>query len=144
MIGLGGSASVLDQEDESRQVSTLCYCMGESAGDVLTSTNISEQDSKKYERVMKKLDEFFKVRRNVFLERAKFNSRSKRAGESADQYVTALYSLVETCDYKAETINEMLRDRLVVGMRDTALLQLDSELTLEKAKKSLRQKEAVK
>ena len=41
----------------------------------------------------------------------------------------------------------MLRDRLVVGIKDTALsqkLQLDSELTLEKAMKAVRQKEAVR
>ena len=41
----------------------------------------------------------------------------------------------------------MLRDRIVVGIRDTALserLQLDPELTLEKAKKTVRKKEAVK
>ena len=41
----------------------------------------------------------------------------------------------------------MIRDRLVVGIRDTALskrLQLDAELTLEKAKKSIRQRKTVK
>ena len=40
----------------------------------------------------------------------------------------------------------MLRDRLVVGIRDAAMsqkLQMDVELTLEKAKKAIRQKEAV-
>jgi len=41
----------------------------------------------------------------------------------------------------------MIRDRLVVGIRDSALserLQLDPELTLDKAKKMVQQKEAVK
>ena len=40
----------------------------------------------------------------------------------------------------------MLRDRLVVGIQDVALserLQMESELTLEKAMKMVRQKEAV-
>eukprot|EP00731_Ephydatia_muelleri_P036767 Em0321g6a len=43
--------------------------------------------------------------------------------------------------------DEMIRDRLVVGLLDCALserLQLDPELTLEKAKRAARQKEAVK
>ena len=141
------SASALDKEDEARQVSALMYCMGETAADVLTSTNISAEDRKKYEPVMKKFDDFFSVRRNVILKRARFNRRNQMAGESAEAYITTLYSLVETCEYKAETVEEMLRDRLVVGMRDTALaerLQMDPELTLEKAKKAMRQKEAVK
>ena len=141
------SASALDKEEETRQVSALFYCMGEAPWDVLTSTNISSEDRNKYEPVMRKFDEFFNVRRNVILERAKFNCRSQMAGESAEAYITALYSLVETCEYKADVVEETLRDRLVVGMRDTILsecLQLDPDLTLEKAKKAMRQKEAVK
>ena len=63
-----------------------------------------------------------------------------------EQYITSLYRLVETCDYGG-LHNEMLRDRLVVSICDAAMserLQLDPELTLEKAKKLMRQKEAVK
>ena len=142
-----GAPPALDKEDEARQVSALLYCMGETAADVLTSTNISAEDRKKYEPVMKKFDDFFSVRRNVILERARFNRRNQMAGESAEAYITTLYSLVETCEYKAETVEEMLRNRLVVGMRDTALaerLQMYPELTLEKAKKAMRQKKAFK
>ena len=57
----------------------------------------------------------------------------------------ALYDLVEHCDY-GDLKEQMIRDRLVVGIRDSALsqkLQLDSTLTLESAKTSIRQKEAV-
>ena len=56
-----------------------------------------------------------------------------------------LYRLAENCDYGALK-EEMIRDRLVVGIRDASLsqqLQLDSELTLEKTKKKIRQREAV-
>ena len=48
-----------------------------------------------------------------------------------------LYRLADNCDYRAMR-EEMIRDRLVVGIRDRQLsksLQLDAELTLEKAKK---------
>ncbi len=89
---------------------------------------------------MAKLDGFFKVRRNVILERARFNCRCQREGESAEQYITVLYSLVETCKFGALR-DEMLRDRIVVGIRDTALserLQLDPDLTVEKVKKAVR------
>ena len=36
-------ATGLSKEDEERQVSTLLYCLGEEADDVLTSTNISTE-----------------------------------------------------------------------------------------------------
>lgn len=56
-----------------------------------------------------------------------------------------LYRLADNCDYGALR-DEMICDRLVVGIRDMALsqqLQLDAELTLEKAKTKVRQREAV-
>ena len=57
----------------------------------------------------------------------------------------ALYSLVETCNY-GDLKNEMLCDRIVVGLRDGAMfeeLQMDPGLTLEIAKKRVRQSEVV-
>ena len=71
------------------------------------------------------------------------------AGESAEQYITTLYNLIKTCKYKVEIVKKnvkMLRNELVVGIRDAALsqkLQLDQELTLEKAKKAVRQSKAI-
>ena len=139
-------ASGLATENEPRQVSTLLYCMGEDAESVLTSTGISDADKEKYKQVVSKLDEFFKVRKNTIYERARFNRRDQREGESIEQYLTALYELIENCEY-GDLKDEFLRDRIVVGIRDAALsekLQLDATLTLAKAKQKVRQSEAVK
>jgi len=57
-------------------------------------------------------------------------------GESVEQYIVELYNLVEHCDYVNLT-SEMIHDQLVVGIQYLSLLerlQLDPELTLEKAK----------
>ena len=138
------SASGLEGEAESRQVDTLLYCLGEEADCILTSTSISEDDRKKYEKVLEKFDSYFSVRRNVIFERARFNRRCQKEGESAEQYITELYNLIEFCAY-GELKEEMLRDRLVVGIRNSQLsqkLQTDPYLTLEKAKTAIRQSEA--
>ena len=138
-------ASGLSAESEERQVSTLLYTLGEDAEDVLSSTNISEDNRKKYSEVMSKLDSFFQVRKNVIYEHARFNRRMQLADESVEQFITNLYQLVEHCEY-GNLRDEMIRDRIVVGIRDSALserLQLDPDLTLEKAKKLVRQREAV-
>ena len=82
----------------------------------------------------------------MIFERARFNRRNQMEGESVEQYITALYSFAENCEY-GEWKDQMNRDRLVVGIRDTSLserLQMDPDLTLENAKKTVRQKEAVK
>ena len=86
---------------------------------------------------------FFQVRKNVIYERVWFNRRNQQSRETAEEYIVALYDLVELCDYGDDIKEEMIRDRLVVGIRDSALsekLQLDATLTLESAKKSIRQK----
>ena len=86
--------------------------MGENADNVLTSTRITSEERKKYDTVLAKLDGFFKVRRNVIFERAKFNRRNQLPGETVEQYISELYALVETCEYGNLT-EEMLRDRIV-------------------------------
>ena len=138
-------ASGLSKEDTEKQVSTLLYCLGEESEAVLSSTNVTDDERKVYATVVEKLDDFFKVRKNVIYERARFNRRNQRQGETAEQYIMALYELVENCEYGTMK-DEMIRDRLVVGIQDDALsqkLQMDSSLTLETAKKQVQQREAV-
>ena len=123
-----------------RQVCTLLYCLGEEAENVLSSMNITAEERGSYVAVLKKFNDFFKVQKNIIFEIAHFNRRAQRDGESVEQYISDLYSLAENCEYGAMK-DEMIRDRLVVGLLDCALserLQLDPELTLEKAKRAAR------
>ena len=48
---------------------------------------------------------------SVIVQRYRFNSRSRRAGESVAAYVAELRHLSEHCEF-GMTLNEMLRDRL--------------------------------
>ena len=73
---------------KDRQVSTFLYCMGEEANDVLASTNISVEDSKKFEAVLAAFDDYFGVRNNVIFERARFNQRDQLPSESAETYIS--------------------------------------------------------
>ena len=131
-------ASGLSKEFEERQVCTLLYTLGEDSEDVLSSTNISEDDRKKYAEVMAKLDGFFQVGKNIIYERARFNRRVQQADESVEQFITNLYQLAKYCEY-GNLRDEMISDRIVVGIRE----QPDPDLTLDKAKKIVRQREAV-
>ncbi len=138
-------ASGLSTEGDERQISTLLYCMGEDAEETLNSTDITEANRKVYNTVVLKFDEFFKIRKNVIFERARFNLRAQGERESIEQFITSLYSLAESCEFGALK-DELIRDRIVVGIRDKALsqrMQVDPNLTLEKAKREVRQREAV-
>ena len=128
-------ASGLHSKDEAKQVNTLIYSMGDAADDILSSMDLSDDNKKKYEPVKTKFDEHFARGRNVIHERAKFNIRRQQDGETVDQFVTALHTLAENCSY-GPLREEMIRDRLVVGLRDMQVsmkLQLDPELTLKRA-----------
>jgi len=57
-----------------------------------------------------------------------------------------LYGLAEHCGFN-DLHDELIHDRIVVGIRDTFLaekLQMDPKLTLQKAVNAVRQSEAVK
>ena len=64
------SASGLGKESNKSKASTLLYCLGPDADDILASTNIVEADRKKYSKVIEKLDAHFRVCRNMIFERA--------------------------------------------------------------------------
>eukprot|EP00731_Ephydatia_muelleri_P001217 Em0001g1217a len=106
-------ASGLVNEDDAKQVSTLLYCLGEGAEDTLSSTNISRKDRESYGAVVKKLDDYFGVRRNVIFECARFNRRDQLEGETADEYIATLFSLADNCEYGGLK-DELIRDRLVI------------------------------
>jgi len=59
--------------------------MGEEANDILCSTNISSAYRAKYNSVMGKFDEYFKVRKNVIFEWARFNRRNQLPDESVEE-----------------------------------------------------------
>lgn len=60
MIGCAGNGDSISSEPHH----TLLYCLGEEAEAVLTSTNVEDEERKVYNSVIKKVDDFFKVRKN--------------------------------------------------------------------------------
>ena len=83
----------------------------------------------------------------MIFERARFNKRNQLDGKTAEEYITAQYGLIESCEYGALKDEIMLRDRIVVGIRDTTVsekIQMNTKLTLEVAKKEIWQRGAVR
>ena len=61
--------------------------------------------------------------------------RRQEEGEPVDSFITLLYRLAEHRNYR-DLYDEMIQDRIVVGLRDSdpsERLQTDPELTLDKA-----------
>ena len=71
--------------------------------------------------------------------------RAQEAGESYDQYKTALRKLAEGCEFHTITPEEILRDRLIFGIRDAKVrerLLRESQLTLKKTDEICRASES--
>ena len=91
------------------------------------------------------LDNYFVKKQNVIYERTKLNLRVQRPDESVHSFITNLHSLAEFCEY-GNLCNKLIYDR-IVSLQDKKLsekLQMDYELTLEKAVTCGRQTEAIK
>ena len=75
------------------------------------------------------------IKLSPIIQRFKFNTRDRRAGESLPNYVAELRALGEYCDF-GTTIEDMIRDRLVCDINNheiqRCLLQ-DSNLTDQSA-----------
>lgn len=120
--------------------------MGEEAETIFESFNLSEDDQKKYKTVMERFTNHFTRKRNVIYDRAKFNSRFQAEGEPVEAFINELIYLARFCNYGSLN-DEMIRDRIIVGIRDARLserLQMDPELTLQKCLDQVRQSEQVK
>ena len=72
--------------------------------------------------------------------------RRQQDEEPVETFITDLYALAEHCGY-GDLHDEMIRDHINVGIRNTTLsekLQLEADLTLDRALTQARQSEAVK
>ena len=120
--------------------------MGDQADDILSSFSLLEEDRNKYKTVLDKFQGYFVKRKNIIFERARFNRRKQEVGEPVEDFIMDLYRLSEHCGY-GTLLDEMIRNRIVVGLLDAALsekLQLDPDLNLDKAVKTARESESIK
>ena len=72
---------------------------------------------KSYLELVKLIQDHLAPRPSEIVQRFKFNNRFRNEGESVADFVAALRNLAEHCEYK-DTLEMMLRDRIVCGIRD--------------------------
>ena len=137
------TAPELDQKSEETQVATLIYSKGEEADEIFNSFTMTSDDRKKYDVVKAKFEGHFIIERNVIFERAKFNLRVQKENEPVDTFISDLFTLAQHCNY-GNLHAEMVRDRIVVGLKDKSLSEKLQLETLEYAINQARQRELVR
>ena len=120
--------------------------MGPQSETVLNALRLCANDQKHYKIVLAALNAYFKPKKYVIFERARFYRRNQMTGEPAEQFIRALYELADKCDFTDRSTQ--IRDRLVVDILDERLSKemqmMDEEtLTEQKAASMIRQAECV-
>ena len=99
-------------------MATQLTIIGEDSRELFsTFTWGNTEDAKKIKPVLEKFAKFCELRKNVLFDCYRFNKQMQEAGETYDQYRMMLRKLSEGCEFET-TPEEILRDRLVFGIRD--------------------------
>ena len=82
-IGLNMSKS-----NKKEQCAAFRYVIGQEGRDIYNTMDFKDTEVDKIDVLFSKFDEYCELRKNIIMERYKFNTRVQRSDETADQYVT--------------------------------------------------------
>ena len=91
-------------------MSSLLYTMGPQSDTVLNALRLRADEK----IVLAALNAYFKPKKYVIFERARFYRRNQMTSELAEQFIRALYELADKCYFLDRSTQ--IRDRLVVGI----------------------------
>src|SRR5678816_3662126 len=117
-------ASDLDEKSSSKRAAVFLACIGSEAYETFQAMDFeTEGDRADIEKVIEAFESHCVGEVHVTYERYVFNQRMQDVGETFDSFMSDLRRLIKSCDYG--TLDEsMLRDRIVIGVRDVATKQL--------------------
>ncbi|KAM7296545.1 uncharacterized protein ISCGN_021703 [Ixodes scapularis] len=122
--------------EEQQQRAVLCSVCGPATYAILRSLcSPATPAETPYADIVSKLTSHFTPRPSVIVQRFSFHKRSQQPGEDIAEFVADLRRLSEHCEFGV-FLEDMLRDRLVCGVRDEGLqrrLLAESTLDFKKA-----------
>ena len=126
------SANGIDKDEKKRAV--LLTLIGPTTYKLLSNLIAPQKPGGvEYSSLVKTLADHFSPTPSEIVQRFKFNSRSRRQGESVATFVAELRAIAAWCNF-GETLEAMLRDRIVCGINDSTIqkrLLAESKLTYQ-------------
>ena len=128
--------SDLAKKPREYQVALLENNLGDDAMRIYEGFRFDTPDDERtVAEILAKLESYSVGEANETYERFVFNRRCQDEGESFENFYSDLRVLVKSCNFCDNCLDSMLRDRIVIGMRDSAtrqeLLKI-RKLTLDK------------
>lgn len=123
------------EKDGEQKIALLLTVAGTEAIDVFNSFQLTPDEQKDYDGVIRKFEQFCTPKRNETYERYVFNSKNQAESESVEEFITDLKLKCQSCNF-GELADSLIRDRIVMGVRDKGLREKllgEVDLTLERA-----------
>lgn len=137
--------SGLTQASGDMQVRSLLHCMGPEASPLLETCSLDAASLASFQAAATRFTDRFVHPVNELYESSRFHRRVQLPDESIDAYYAELCKMVKQCNYpSAEVEQRLVRDRFVVGLRDSRLsnqLCRNAKLTFKEAWMQARQSE---
>ena len=125
-----------DVKDAEKKVAILLSSCGVTTYTIIRNLLAPDLPStKSFDQIVAAAGKHFNPKPSSIVQRFRFNSRSRKEGESVADFVAQLRQLSEHCQF-GEALSDMLRDRIVCGINDQRIqrrLLSESDLTLAKA-----------
>lgn len=121
--------SSLNTRDKEYQCAVFLHCAGTAGIKIYNGlefapagpdSNPPAEDKEDLPTIIRKFDQYIIGEINETYERYMFNKREQKVGESAEAYISALRDMANTCNFCNCLKDSLIRDRLVVGIRDNA------------------------
>ena len=124
------------EDDEKNKCSAFLYIIGRKGREIYNTWTLDPTtELDKIDVLFEKFKAYCEPKKNIIIERYKFNTRAQNDSETLDEYLTDLSKLAKRCEYGAlET--ELIRDRLVCGIQKQVVkerLLREATLTLDLA-----------
>lgn len=120
---------------EERRIALLLHCLGVEGQRVYYSIRPNDDAANTLDDALSVLAAQFSPPENKVAARYKFRQRAQHPGEKVDVWVSALRTLVATCQYR-DLEDEMIQDQIIEKTNDSRTrerLLMEPDLTLDRA-----------
>ena len=98
--------------DEKEQCKAFQYIIGQDGRDIYSTMTFTSSEEYEVDALFANFEDYCKPKKNVIMERYKFNARTQQKDETANQYVAELKLIAKNCNF-GSLEDELIRDRLV-------------------------------
>ena len=91
----------LSDNNEEEKCKCVLYIIGQEGRDIFKTFEISADDKDKINPLLNQFEKYCIPKRNITMERHKFNTRLQHQNETVDQYVTELKNISDNCEFGA-------------------------------------------